>query len=36
MAQVDAARGIIRIKFKMAEGFIQGCLSMLDVRLDME
>ena len=27
---------MIRIKLQMAEGFIEGCLSMLDVRLEME
>ncbi|MFC0140169.1 antiterminator Q family protein [Erwinia mallotivora] len=27
---------IIRIKFQMAEGFIGGCLSMLEVELEME
>lgn len=27
---------IIRIEMQMAEGFIDGCLAMLDVRLDME
>lgn len=27
---------IIRIKLQMAEGFIEGCLSMLDVHLEME
>lgn len=27
---------IIRIEIQMAEGFIDGCLSMLDIRLDMD
>ncbi|OSN08371.1 antitermination protein Q [Lonsdalea britannica] len=27
---------IIRVECQMAEGFIDGCLSMLDVRLDMD
>ncbi|WP_410752487.1 antiterminator Q family protein [Citrobacter youngae] len=27
---------LIRIEIQMAEGFIDGCLSMLDVRLDMD
>ncbi|HEF0893281.1 TPA: antitermination protein Q [Escherichia coli] len=27
---------LIRIEIQMAEGFIDGCLSMLDVRLEME
>ncbi|WP_325175807.1 antiterminator Q family protein [Erwinia tracheiphila] len=27
---------MIRIKFQMAEGFIDGCLAMLDVRLEMD
>jgi hypothetical protein len=27
---------LIRIDIQMAEGFIDGCLSMLDVRLDMD
>lgn len=26
----------IRIQIQMAEGFIEGCLSMLDIKLDME
>lgn len=30
------SEGMIRIKFQMAEGFIEGCLAMLDVRLDMD
>lgn len=27
---------LIRIKFQLAEGFIEGCLSMLDVSLEMD
>ncbi|MDM2798205.1 MULTISPECIES: antiterminator Q family protein [unclassified Citrobacter] len=27
---------LIRIEIQLAEGFIEGCLSMLDVRLDMD
>ena len=27
---------LIRIEMQMAEGFIDGCLSMLDIRLEME
>lgn len=27
---------LIRIKFSMAEGFVEGCLSMLDVRLESD
>ncbi|MBO8132475.1 antiterminator Q family protein [Dickeya fangzhongdai] len=27
---------VIRIEMQMAEGFIDGCLSVLDVRLDMD
>lgn len=27
---------LIRIEIQMAEGFIDGCLSMLDVKLEME
>lgn len=27
---------LIRIEIQMAEGFIDGCLSMLDIRLDMD
>ena len=26
----------VRIKIQMAEGFVEGCLSMLDVKLEME
>jgi len=27
---------IIRIEMQMAEGFIEGCLAMLDIKLDMD
>lgn len=27
---------VVRIEIQMAEGFIEGCLAMLDVRLDMD
>lgn len=27
---------LIRIEIQMAEGFIEGCLSMLDIRLEMD
>lgn len=27
---------LIRIEIQLAEGFIDGCLSMLDIRLEME
>ncbi|HCA9692347.1 TPA: antitermination protein Q, partial [Klebsiella pneumoniae] len=27
---------VIRIEIQMGEGFIDGCLSMLEVKLDME
>ncbi len=27
---------LVRIEIQMAEGFIEGCLSMLDVRLEMD
>lgn len=27
---------LIRIEFQMAEGFIEGCLSMLDIKLEMD
>lgn len=30
------SEGMIRIKFQMAEGFIDGCLSMLDIKLEMD
>ncbi|EFB1549667.1 hypothetical protein FJT46_24660 [Escherichia coli] len=37
---IAKARGkdekLIRIEIQMAEGFIDGCLSMLDVKLEMD
>ncbi len=27
---------VIRIEIQMAEGFVDGCLAMLDLRLDMD
>jgi hypothetical protein len=30
------SEGMIRIKFQVAEGFVEGCLSMLGVRLEMD
>ncbi|CCG87021.1 hypothetical protein EPIR_1656 [Erwinia piriflorinigrans CFBP 5888] len=30
------SEGIIRIKFQMAERFIEGCLSLLDVELEID
>ena len=34
--KLKLSEGMIRIKFQMAEDFIDGCLSMLDVRLEMD
>lgn len=34
--KLKLSEGMIRIKFQMAEGFIEGCLAMLDVRLEMD
>ncbi|WP_235192749.1 antiterminator Q family protein [Erwinia mallotivora] len=34
--KLKLSQGIIRIKFQMAEGFIDGCLSMLEVELKMD
>lgn len=34
--KLKQSEGMIRIKFQMAEGFIDGCLSMLDVELEMD
>ena len=34
--KLKLSEGMIRIKFQMAEGFIEGCLSMLNVKLDIE
>ncbi len=33
---LNMSEGMVRIKFQMAEGFIDGCLAMLDVRLEMD
>ena len=30
------SEGMIRIKFQMAEAFIDGCPAMLDIRLEMD
>ncbi|SKC22494.1 Phage antitermination protein Q [Kosakonia radicincitans] len=34
--RLKLSEGMIRIKFQMAEGFIDGCLSMLNVGLEMD
>ncbi|MCX8956677.1 antitermination protein [Erwinia psidii] len=34
--KLKLSEGMIRIKFQMAEGFVEGCLSMPDVRLEMD
>lgn len=34
--QLKCDEKIVRIKMQMAEGFVEGCLSWLDVKLDME
>lgn len=34
--KLKLSEGMIRIKFQMAEGFIDGCLSMLDVKLESD
>ncbi|UIA84914.1 antitermination protein [Erwinia tracheiphila] len=34
--KLKLSEGMIRIKFQMAEGFVEECLSMLDVELEME
>nr|WP_304412133.1 antiterminator Q family protein [Erwinia sp. Ejp617] len=34
--KLKLSEGMIRIKFQMAEGFIEGCLAMLDVDLEMD
>ncbi|MCX8967386.1 antitermination protein Q [Erwinia psidii] len=34
--KLKVSERMIRIKFQMAEGFIDGCLSMLNVELEME
>lgn len=32
----NLSEGMIRIKMQMAEGFVEGCLSMLDITLEMD
>lgn len=34
--QYRLSEGMIRIQMQMAEGFIEGCLSMLDITLEMD
>lgn len=34
--KLKLSEDMIRIKFQMAEGFIDGCLSMLDAELEMD
>ncbi|RRZ90442.1 antitermination protein [Erwinia sp. 198] len=34
--KLKLSEGMIRIKFQMAEGFIDGCPAMLDVHLEMD
>jgi len=34
--QMKKSEGMIRITFQLAEGFIEGCLCMKDVKLDMD
>lgn len=34
--RLKLSEGMIRIKFQMAEGFVEGCLAMLDIRLEMD
>lgn len=34
--QAKCDEKLMRIKFQLAEGFVEGCLAMLDVRLDMD
>lgn len=34
--RLKLSEGMVRIKFQMAEGFIEGCLSMLDIKLEMD
>lgn len=30
------SEGMVRIKLQMAEGFVEGCLAMLDIKLEMD
>jgi len=34
--KLKLSEGMVRIKFQMAEGFVEGCLSMLDIKLEMD
>lgn len=34
--RLKLSEGMIRIKFQMAEAFVEGCLSMLDISLEMD
>lgn len=34
--QLKLSEGMVRIKFQMAEGFIDGCLAMLGINLEMD
>jgi hypothetical protein len=34
--RLKLSEGMVRIKFLMAEGFVEGCLSMLDIKLEMD
>ncbi|NKG32101.1 antitermination protein Q [Erwinia rhapontici] len=34
--QYRLSEGMIRIQMQMAEGFVEGCLSMLDITLEMD
>ncbi|EOD8891552.1 antiterminator Q family protein [Klebsiella pneumoniae] len=34
--RLKLSEGMIRIKFQMAEGFIEGCLAMLGTKLEMD
>ena len=34
--KLKLSEGMIRIKFQMAEGFIEGCLAMLGTKLEMD
>ena len=34
--RMKLSEGMVRIKFQMAEGFIDGCLAMLDIKLEMD
>lgn len=34
--RMKLSEGMVRIKFQMAEGFVEGCLAMLDIKLEMD